>query len=221
MLICMDGPAGSGKSTVAKRLAKRLDFQYLDTGALYRSVGYLARRDGLDFRNEDALGTLAETMDVRFLPDEPTQKVMVNGEDVTEAIRSPQAGNDASIVAALPAVRRALLGLQRRIGKQRSTVVEGRDTGSVVFPDAEVKVYLEAKAEERARRRMKDFEAQGQTADFTEVLHDIEERDRRDQERSEAPLTVAQGAIRLDTTGLSIDEVVDRLVTLSEEHRHV
>ena len=221
-IVTIDGPAGAGKSTVARALARRLGFTYLDTGAIYRAVALAASRSAtlgdlieekalerLVERDAEALGALAAALDVRFT--DAGTRVWLGDEDVSVAIRTARISQNASSVSAIPAVRAGVLDLQRRLAGEGGVVAEGRDLGTVVFPDAEVKIYLTADLESRAGRRALELRARGEEADVAEVLHEIERRDRRDSERKAAPLRRPEGAIELDTSGLSIEAVVDRL----------
>lgn len=219
MIIAIDGPAGSGKSTVARRVASELGFHYLDTGAMYRAVSVLARRKGVALTDDDGLSRLAAANPVSFrVPEDEsgTELVFISEIDVTEAIRTPMADSDVSAIAKIPGVRSALVTRQREIGRARDSVVEGRDIGSVVFPDAQVKVYLTASPEERARRRHEERGEQG-TADVRATLDSIVERDRVDSTRSTAPLTVAEGSHVIDTSELSIEQVVGEIAALARD----
>lgn len=225
MIIAIDGPAGSGKSTVAKALAKRLGTHYLDTGAMYRAVAYRALSEGVRLADEAALTALAESMDLRFEhaagSPVPTA-VFADGEDVTQAIRTPDVDAAVSAAARVPGVRAAMVPRQREIAAG-AAVVEGRDIGTVVFPDAEVKVFLTASPEERARRRHVEQAEAGHEVTHEEVLERMQHRDVADQSREASPAvtesTLPPDALLLDTTGLTIDQVVERIVELAEERR--
>jgi cytidylate kinase len=217
LIIAIDGPAGAGKSSVAKALARRLGVIYLDTGAMYRAVGLLALRAGYSppLATEDgaAIAALCEgAIDVR--PESGTMGILVHGEDVAEAIRSPECSAMASAVSALPDVRRTMVPEQRRLGITHGGVMEGRDMGSVVFPDADVKVFLTASGRARAERRLKELQARGVDTDLDEVLRDQSRRDLQDTTRADSPLSVPRGSVVLDSTRLSLEEVVDRIVDL-------
>jgi len=212
--IAIDGPAGAGKSTLARRLAGRLGFLYIDTGAMYRAVALWARRLGVAWDDAARLEQLARESRIELGPD---GRVSLNGEDVSEAIRDPEISEGASRVSAIPGVRRALVEKQQEMGRQASVVMEGRDIGTVVFPEAEVKIYLDATPEERARRRMKDLAARGVAADFAQVLEEMKRRDQRDSTRADSPLRQAPDAIYVDSTGMSEDEVEQALLKIVRE----
>lgn len=211
-VIALDGPVGAGKSTVARALAQRLGFRYVDTGAMYRSVAWTAIRAGVSISDESAVGDVARELDVEFVPGSGGQRVLVNGEDVTEAIRRPEMSEASSIVSAHPAVREAMVALQRRMGAAGDVVMEGRDIGTVVFPDADVKVYLNASLDERAGRRFRELQGRGEAVTHAEVRSALEERDLRDSTRAHSPLRVAPGAIVVDSTGMAVAEVVDEIL---------
>jgi cytidylate kinase len=217
MKIAIDGPAGAGKSTVAQQVAKRLGILYVDTGAMYRAVTLTALVRGCSIEDEHSLREMLDAIDLMLEIKNGVQHVYVDDKDVSEAIRSRDVTRHVSTVAAYPLVRERLVDMQRRIASHKDVVMDGRDIGTSVLPDAEVKIFLTASIEERARRRMEEFEKKGVHADYAELLRDIEERDRKDSKRAIAPLKQAEDAIRLDTTGRSIDEVVDRIVTLYRE----
>ncbi|MEW6271230.1 MAG: (d)CMP kinase [Thermodesulfobacteriota bacterium] len=221
-VVTIDGPAGAGKSTVSRALAERLGFTYLDTGALYRAVALAAGDDPARARridatdsgavspdDEAALAALARALPLAF--SDNGARLAIGGRDVTSAIRTPEISQRASKISALPAVRAALLEVQRRIGAAGGIVVEGRDAGSVVFPDAEVKFFLTADLAERGRRRAAELRARGIEADEEAVRRDIESRDARDAERAAAPLVRPEGALVVDTSGLSVEQVIQRL----------
>ncbi|MCY1264975.1 Cytidylate kinase [compost metagenome] len=212
-VIAIDGPSGSGKGTVAGLLAKRLGWRLLDSGALYRLLAFAARNHGVDLTNEESLKVLAAHLDVQFNAIAGGgQRIILEGEDVTDVIRSEQVGAGASQVAALPAVREALLQRQRAFLEAPGLVADGRDMGTVVFPQAQLKIFLTASAEERARRRYLQLKGKGMEADLASLLQEIQERDERDSQRSVAPLKPAPDALILDSTSLSIDEVQNRIL---------
>jgi CMP/dCMP kinase len=211
VVVAIDGPAGAGKSTVSKRLARRLGYCLLDTGAIYRAVALCARRRAIDWEDAAEVAAIARDLEISFAFAGEENRVLLRGEDVSAAIRTPEMSTGASRVSAHPEVRAALLDLQRRLGADGGVVVEGRDIGTVVFPRAEAKFFVTATPAERARRRCLELRAGGQAADEDEVRRDIEERDRRDSTRAVAPLRPADDALIVDTSALAIDEVVERL----------
>ncbi len=218
MIIAIDGPAGSGKSTVAKRLAKRLKIAYLDTGAMYRAVAFLALKKGIGLGDEIALAELARSSDIEMKYDNMSiySDILINGEIVTESIRSPEVDAAVSLVSRVPGVRERLVEIQRSFSSM-DAVVEGRDIGTAVFPECEVKVYLTASEVVRADRRIIDMREKGHEIDRDEVEYSIKQRDNIDRSRKASPLVVADDAVRIDTTNLSIDEVVDKIALLVED----
>jgi CMP/dCMP kinase len=212
-VMTIDGPSGSGKGTVSRAAARALGWGLLDSGALYRLVALAARRAAHSLDDGPALARLAEDIDIRFgSRDSDEEIVWLDGKDVTGAIRTEEAGNDASKVAALPAVRAALLDRQRRFAVPPGLVADGRDMGTVVFPEAEVKIFLTASAAERAARRHKQLKEKGVAATLAALSLEIAERDQRDMNRAIAPLVASADAILLDTTGMSVDAVVGRVL---------
>ncbi len=207
MIITIDGPAGAGKSTAAKLLAQRLGFDFLDTGAMYRAVTLAALRAPIDLHDQAVLGRLLDTLHLEL----PAGRVLLNGEDITGLIRTPQITAASGPIASSPVVRQRLVAWQRRMAEGRSIVCEGRDQGTVVFPDAACKFFLVADAAERARRRQRDLAAAGQVMTFDEVLAAQEVRDARDAARNIGPMVPAADAIRLDSTAWTIDEMVTRM----------
>jgi len=213
-VICIDGPSGAGKGTVAKIVAKELGWHLLDSGALYRLLALCAQNHGVELSNEEALTVLAEHMDVQFLAnkDEAETQIILEGESVTRDIRTETVGRSASKVAALPQVRQSLLRRQHAFREAPGLVADGRDMGTVVFPDAKVKIFLTASAEERAQRRFKQLKAKGFDANLGALFDDIKARDAADQSRSIAPLVPADDAFVLDTTDLSIEEAAKQVL---------
>lgn len=214
--IAIDGPGSAGKGTIARAVARSLGYAYVDTGAMYRAVALFAGRAGLDLDapDEDALTQLARRLQFAFGWDGDILQVEVDGEDVTRAIRSEEAGQGASRVSALPGVRQALLGLQRELASEGGVVMDGRDIGTVVLPEAELKIFLDAELEERARRRHEELVRRGEVVRFDAVLEDLRARDARDRSRDTAPLRPADDAVVIDTTDLTIRQVVDRVLAL-------
>ncbi|UFH48265.1 (d)CMP kinase [Pseudomonas sp. KNUC1026] len=217
-VITIDGPSGSGKGTVAGKLAEKLGFRLLDSGALYRLLAFNAGNHGVDLTNEASLVLLAEHLDVQFIAASAGQpeRIVLEGEDVARLIRNEKVGAGASIVAALPAVRDALLKRQRAFQEPPGLVADGRDMGTVVFTDAPLKIYLTASAEERARRRYLQLKAKGDDVNLASLLDEIRARDERDTQRSVAPLKPAADAIQLDSTELSIEQVLERIMSEAE-----
>ncbi|HEY3938074.1 MAG TPA: (d)CMP kinase [Bryobacteraceae bacterium] len=212
VIVAIDGPAGAGKSTLARRVAERLGFVYINSGAMYRAVALWALRLSVPTADMHRLEQLAREANIELTAGEG--RVLLNGEDVTDAIRDPQVAEAASQVSAVPGVRRALLSVQRSMAEKTSVVMEGRDIGSVVFPQAQVKVFLDADPRERARRRALELRQDGQHADVESVAGELKQRDRRDRTRKEAPLVQAPDAELVDTTGLSLEEVEEIVLRL-------
>jgi len=217
-MVAIDGPAGAGKSTVARGVAERAGLTYIDTGAMYRAVAYRALRAGLQAgADDDAIGALAGELGFGFRDVGGASHLFVDGEDVEEPIRTPEVGNLSSPVSAIPAVREHLVAAQRRMAQTRPVVMEGRDIGTVVFPDALLKVFLTASAEERARRRYEQLCGRGEEVSFEQILADQRARDERDSTRAIAPLRKAEDAVEVDSDGMSAEEVIDRVVELLHE----
>lgn len=215
--IAVDGPAGAGKSTISRAAAKTLGFIYVDTGALYRTVALNVIRNGESLDDVQAIISLLPSTDISLKFENGQQKVMLGGEDVSDLIRTPEVSMGASKVSAVPAVREFLFELQQKIAKENNCVMDGRDIGTVVLPNAQLKVFLTASAEERARRRCKEFLEKGEQVSFEEVLRDIEQRDYNDSHRDIAPLKQADDAILLDTSNLNLEESIQALTRLIQE----
>ena len=213
-IITIDGPSGSGKGTIAALVAKNLGWRVLDSGALYRLTGLQARNQSADFQDAVTLGEIAGDLQVEFVDGD----ILLNKHNVTDDIRSETAGNDASRVAAVPQVRTALLGWQQRCATREGLVADGRDMGTVIFPRAALKIFLTASAEERARRRYKQLKEKGMSVILASLVEEIRERDERDMNRSEAPLRAADDALMIDSSALTIDEVVGQILAQAHEH---
>jgi len=211
LLITIDGPAGAGKTTVSRQLAGRLGYRYIDTGALYRGVAYVAHRRGIAPRDDAALGRLLKGLELNFELAESGQRLLADAEDITDVIRTPEISMLASVVSARPLVRDYLLEVQRELGRQKAAVFEGRDMGTVVFPEAEVKFFLSAAEQIRAQRRFAEIQAKT-GASLADVERDLRRRDEQDSTRSVAPLKAADDAIRIDSSDLSIEQVVAQML---------
>lgn len=212
--VAIDGPASAGKSTVAKIVAKKLHFIYCDTGAMYRSVTFAALKNHVKLDDDQALKELLKTIQIRFVPAEPEQRVFVNDEEVTQAIRTPEITNNVSLVSAQPSVRTELTKRQQEIAEAGGIVMDGRDIGTTVLPNAEVKIFLVASVHERAMRRFKENQTKGIDTPLDVLENEIEERDYKDSHREISPLTQAKDAVLVDTTSLTIDQVVDKILEI-------
>lgn len=215
--VAVDGPAGSGKSTVAKEIAKALGILYIDTGAMYRTVGMACLRKGIDPADEGAVVASLDDLDMKIFPEAGGQRILLDGEDITSRIRTEEIGKAASSVAAYQKVREKLVEIQQGLAKEQSVIMDGRDIGTKVLPDAEVKIYLDASVEERAKRRVGELEAQGKTADLEIIREEIAHRDYQDMRRENSPLCRAEDAVNVDTTGLDIPAVTEKLLALIAE----
>lgn len=213
-VVTIDGPAGAGKSTVARALADRLGYTFLDTGALYRTVALMAKRAGIPWDDGSRLGKLAAEIDIVFVRDDGKTRVLANGSDVSDDIRTAEISQGASKVSALTEVREGLLGMQRKVATKGNVVAEGRDVGTVVFPYAQAKFFLLANAETRAKRRTLELQSAGRPAVLADVLAEMRERDARDSERAIAPLRPARDAVRVDSSDATPEEVLDRMLSI-------
>jgi cytidylate kinase len=215
LIIAIDGPAGAGKSTIAKKLARQLDYLFINTGSMYRAVAFGALQRGLSLDQTDAIGDLAQIARIELTGTVDNTRVLLDGTDITESIATPEISQAASVVSAIPAVRRALVAQQQVMGSAGGVVMEGRDIGTQVFPNAEIKIYLDATSEARAQRRHTDELKQGvNTGALIATQAEIEERDHRDKTRADSPLQQAHDAIYLDSSELTIDQVVTRILQL-------
>ena len=215
--VAVDGPAGSGKSTVAKEIATALGILYIDTGAMYRTVGMACLKKGIDPADEGAVVASLDDLDMKIFPEAGGQRILLDGEDITSRIRTEEIGKAASSVAAYQKVREKLVEIQQGLAKEQSVIMDGRDIGTKVLPDAEVKIYLDASVEERAKRRVGELEAQGKTADLEIIREEIAHRDYQDMHRENSPLCRAEDAVNVDTTGLDIPAVTEKLLALIAE----
>lgn len=221
MIITIDGPSGTGKTTIAKQVSRLLSFAHFDTGAMYRSFSFLIKKNKVSLDNDSAVRQLIDTFDFGIQDDPKGKRYYVNGEEVTRAIRTPEISSLVSVVAALPAVREKLVTIQRKFGESQNAVFEGRDIGSVVFPDAELKIFLTATPEIRAKRRYLELIEKNhhlkKSLTIEEILEQQEERDQRDSKRKHSPLVVPDGAIVIDTSPLTIEEVTKKILSFVEK----
>ncbi|MGQ2286741.1 (d)CMP kinase [Leuconostoc suionicum] len=214
--VAIDGPASAGKSTIAKILATKLNFVYVDTGAMYRTITLAAKKNGIAYNDEEKIKKLLLQTEIRFEPGTPVQRVFLNDNDVTDEIRSAEVTNNVSVVASFADVRSNLVNRQREIANSNSVIMDGRDIGTTVLPEADIKIFLVASVDERAQRRYKENVAKGMTTDLETLKHEIEARDYKDSHRQISPLTQAKDAILVDTTGQSIDDVVAKIANIIE-----
>ncbi len=217
MVIAIDGPAASGKSTTAKEVASRLEYIYLDTGATYRALTLKAIENSVDMENGNELSRLALKTDISF----KNARLYLNGKDVTEEIRKPSVDENVSLVSSYPEVRKRMVILQRKISKGRNVVCEGRDIGTVVFPDADVKIYIDASLDVRAKRRMLELQSNGVNITYENVKRQLQARDDLDSKRQHSPLSIPEGAVILDTTNLTIEEQVKKVLEIIESLKRV
>ena len=218
MIITIDGPAGSGKSTIAKMLAKELGFTYIDTGAMYRAVALMVKREGIDPDNPDAVVELMKKIQIDLKPAENGVQVFLNGEDVSKEIRTEEIGKIASKIARHSEVRKILVQMQRELGlRAKNVVIEGRDTGTVIFPDADIKFFFTASPEVRAERRYKELKEKGLNISYEEILKEIKERDHLDETRKDSPLRPAEDAIIIDTTDKSLSDVFQNVLKIIKD----
>lgn len=219
MNIAIDGPAGAGKSSIARLVAKKLSFIYFDTGAMYRAMALYCLKHGIETKDGAQVESRCDEMDINILFEDGEQQVYLNGENVSREIRSEQVGNQASVVAQYPKVREKLVSLQRQMAASSDVIMDGRDIGTVVLPDAEVKIYLTASSAVRAGRRYKELQEKGIECDLKKIEEDIIVRDRQDMNREVSPLRQAEDAVLLDSSDLSIEEVVERILSIVRESR--
>lgn len=219
MNIAIDGPAGVGKSTIAKRLAKKLGFIYVDTGAMYRAMAYYFLQHNIDAKDENAIAAACPDVDVTITYENGEQQVLLNGENVNGVIRNEEVGNMASSTSVYPVVRKKLVELQRQLAKSADVIMDGRDIGTCVLPDAQVKIYLTASSATRAKRRYDELTEKGVSCDLAEIEKDIIDRDYRDMHRETSPLRQAEDAVLVDSSEMNIDEVVDAIYQVYSEAR--
>lgn len=217
MNIAIDGPAGAGKSTIAKRLAKKLGFIYVDTGAMYRAMAYYFLQHNIDAKDENAIAAACPDVDVTITYENGEQQVLLNGENVNGVIRNEEVGNMASSTSVYPVVRKKLVELQRQLAKSADVIMDGRDIGTCVLPDAQVKIYLTASSATRAKRRYDELTEKGVSCDLAEIEKDIIDRDYRDMHRETSPLRQAEDAVLVDSSKMNIDEVVDAIYQVYSE----
>ncbi|MBS9334648.1 (d)CMP kinase [Fructobacillus sp. M1-13] len=217
--VAIDGPASAGKSTIAKILASQLHFVYVDTGAMYRAVTVAAKKAGLSYEDEAGITALLPDLTIEFKPGNPVQQVFLNGEEVTEAIRSTEVTNNVSLVSSYQAVRTAMTDKQRAMTEENPVIMDGRDIGTTVLPNAQVKIFLIASVDERAERRFKENKEKGMQVDLETLKKEIKARDYKDSHRAISPLTKATDAIEVDTTGIGIEDVVAKIKAIIEEHQ--
>ena len=212
--VAIDGPAGAGKSTIAKRIARRLGYIYVDTGAMYRAMAYYLIQNQVDAADQEAIAAACQHADISICYQDGEQVVLLNGENVNAYLRTEAVGNMASVSSVVPEVRKKLVELQQKLARETDVVMDGRDIGTVVLPDADVKVYLTASVETRAKRRFLELQEKGEPADLAKIAADIEDRDYRDMHRDISPLRQAEDATLVDSSDMTIDQVVERILEL-------
>lgn len=220
IIITVDGPSGAGKGTLCYALAEKLGYALLDSGAIYRVTALAAIKSAVDLSDEFALAELARNLDILFIPQNGEVNILLNGENVSHLIRTQETADAASKIAIFPQVRAALLQLQRDFAKNNNLIADGRDMGTVVFPEAQIKLFLDASAEERAKRRYKQLQSKGISGNFAQILAEIKERDFRDRNREVAPLKPAKDALLLDSTTLTIDEVITQAMAYIQQRKN-
>ena len=219
MIIAIDGPSGAGKSTLGRMIARELGYLYIDTGAMYRAVALAVIKSGVTLNDERAVAAVAEGADIKLEGDPDSLRVSLNGRDVSEEIRSEEVSHAASVISTISEVRRTLVERQRRMGEHGRVVLDGRDIGTVVFPNADIKFFLTARPQERAARRFREERLRERDVTFEETLSDINTRDERDSTRADSPLAIAEGAVVIDSTDLSIEEVGERMLAVIRERQ--
>ena len=217
MKVAIDGPAGAGKSSIAKAVSKQLGFVYIDTGAMYRAVAVYAIENGIEIKEENFTQQVLDKIEIELAYEDGTQKIFLCGKDVSERIREADVSIGASNVAVIPAVRLKLVDLQRKLAQKTSVIMDGRDIGTYVLPDAEVKIFLTATSDVRAKRRLLEMQEKGMEAEFETVKRDIEYRDKNDSEREFAPLRKAEDAVLVDSSDMTIEQVINRIIGIIEE----
>jgi cytidylate kinase len=219
MIIAIDGPSGAGKSTLGRMIARELNMLYIDTGAMYRAVAFAVIESGVSTADKEAVARVAESAEINLAGDPDSLRVTLNGLDISDEIRTEQVSHTASVISVIGEVRRALVGRQREMGRRGSVVLDGRDIGTVVFPEADIKFFLTAAPEERATRRYEEDRLKKQDVTFEETLADINTRDQRDSTRADSPLAIAEDAVVIDSTELSIEDVFERMMEVIRQRQ--